>query len=90
MPERKTPITFSIYAPEADSVAVAGSFNDWSSTAHTMRKKKDGTWTKKISLPSGRHEYQFVINGELWESDKNAQAYCPNDFGGMNAVLVID
>jgi 1,4-alpha-glucan branching enzyme len=86
----KVSVTFSIFAPEAESVSVAGTFNDWQIDKHPMKQKQDGTWTKKISLPLGRHEYQFVINKEIWESDKNAEKYCPNDHGGMNAVLTLE
>ncbi|MDP6561524.1 MAG: isoamylase early set domain-containing protein [Candidatus Peribacteraceae bacterium] len=86
----KKSVTFSLFAPEATSVSVAGSFNGWQIDKHPMKQKKDGNWTKKTSLPIGRHEYQFVINGEIWESDKNAEKYCPNDHGGMNAVIVLE
>ncbi len=88
--KKKQSITFSIFAPAASSVSVAGSFNEWDEEKHPMRKKKDGTWTKRVSLPPGRHEYQFVINGEIWECDKNSEKYCPNTFGGMNSVLALE
>ncbi|MDA1209088.1 MAG: isoamylase early set domain-containing protein [bacterium] len=89
MSEKKS-VIFSLFAPEASTVSVAGSFNLWEIDKHPMKQKKDGTWTKKVSLPHGRHEYQFVINGEIWEIDKNAEKYCSNDLGGMNSVLLLE
>jgi 1,4-alpha-glucan branching enzyme len=60
MKERR--ITFSYADPNARSVAVAGSFNGWSADALLLRKKGK-KWEGAISLPPGRCEYRFVLDG---------------------------
>ncbi len=50
-------IEFKISAPEAKSVFVAGSFNDWNTKALPLKKSRDGMWRATIDLPAGRHEY---------------------------------
>ena len=84
---KNTSVPFTFFAPDATSVHVAGSFNDWNPKKHKLTKKKDGTWSKKVALKPGRHEYKFVINGDTWECDQHPRVCCPDGCGGMNAVL---
>ena len=69
-------------------VSIAGSFNDWQPSATPMVAVGDGLWVKELSLPPGRYEYRFVVNGQ-WVDDPNAKETAPNPHGGMNAVLTI-
>jgi 1,4-alpha-glucan branching enzyme len=57
-------------------VAVLGEFNAWDPSEATMRKLKDGTFTKTIELEVG-HEYQFryLVDGERWVNDTEADKY---------------
>ena len=45
-----------------DIINVAGGFNNWCGNCHPMTNRGDGIWERKIELPSGNHEYQFVVN----------------------------
>lgn len=83
-------VTFSFSAPGATSVHVVGTFNKWSKTKDTLRKGKDGTWTKTLRLKPGRYEYRFLLNGEQWENDGFAQECCQNEYGSWNCVKVVD
>lgn len=57
-PEGK--VTFRLRAPQAKEVKVQGQFGK--ETALT--KGDDGTWTATVeSVPSGVHEYRFVVDG---------------------------
>ena len=38
-------VTFKLDYPQAQSVFVAGSFNDWDTQAHPMRKTQKGHWS---------------------------------------------
>lgn len=71
-------ITFELFAPDADIVYLAGSFNNWANNREgrlqdlrfAMRgPDKFGIWRTTINLSRGRHEYQFVINGRDWIYD---------------------
>ncbi len=61
-------LRFSYAAPNAGSVALAGSFNDWSTTANPMVREEDGTWSTVLRLAKGTHEYKFVVDGQ-WLTD---------------------
>ena len=37
-------VLFRVWAPNANSVAVVGSFNDWNKTDRFMNKNRDGVW----------------------------------------------
>lgn len=51
--------------------------------------EKDGTgWKATLSLPPGRYEYKFVVDGQ-WMSDPGAKESVRNDFGGTNSILVV-
>jgi 1,4-alpha-glucan branching enzyme len=81
----KIAVEFKLSANEAKSVAVAGSFNQWS-TKKTPLRKEGECWTTTLKLPRGRYEYRFVVDGQ-WVSDPNAKESVANPFGGSNSVL---
>ena len=72
--------------PEAKSVFVAGSFNEWNPVPLT--RSNDGKWVGDLTGISGRHEYLFVVDGQ-WLPDPNARESVQNPFGGKNSVLIV-
>jgi 1,4-alpha-glucan branching enzyme len=54
----KTLVEFALEAPQAASVNIAGTFNDWSLKP---LRKNGALWKTTIFLPPGRHEYRFVV-----------------------------
>ena len=78
--------TFSLHAPEASQVCVAGTFNDWDPEARPLKQDKKGTWRTWTSLEPGRYEYRFVVDGE-WREDPACAETCDNSFGTCNSVL---
>ncbi len=74
--------------PDAESVCIVGSFNEWHPSVSPMLRLTDGTWAKELVLTPGRYEYRFVVDGE-WVDDPAATDYVPNPFGGRNAVLTV-
>ncbi len=63
-------VTFS-YRPskQAESVYLAGSFNDWKPTAHKMDgPDQEGRFTTRLKLKKGTYEYKFVLDGKTWET----------------------
>jgi cyclomaltodextrinase len=70
-PEAQTPHDF-VYqsATPLNSVAVAGSFNDWDKSGNPLLPDADGkTWRTTLDLPSGQYAYKFVVNGGTWVTD---------------------
>lgn len=77
-------------APEATSVAIVGEFNDWNvEKAIPMKKqKKNGVFKAIVELESGKeYQFRYLINGETWENDFEADAYAPTPFGVENSVI---
>jgi len=92
LPERfpnpdKERICLGLYAPDAQAVFVAGSFNGWQPSAMPLRKQTDGRWIIELTLEPGRHEYRFIVDGQ-WTDDPLSSAFVSNPFGGLNYVLV--
>jgi chromosome partitioning protein len=80
---------FTYYGPEATSVKIGGTFNNWNpSDEFLMEREEDGTWSKNISLKPGTYQYRFVVDGE-WVEDRNNSNYIHNAYGGYNSVLEI-
>ncbi|MCK9294857.1 MAG: isoamylase early set domain-containing protein [Desulfobulbaceae bacterium] len=79
---------FSLTAPEAKQVFIAGDFNDWNASEHAMRKFKDGKYSKMLKLKPGRYEYQFIVDGQWWTDPANPNRQ-PNSFGSENSVIEI-
>lgn len=58
---------FRLERPDAQSVGLAGEFNDWKS--QPMAKGNDGIWTVTVLLPPGSYGYKFLVNGGEWLFD---------------------
>ena len=82
-------VQFSLEAPTASTVAIAGDFNDWSPQVVLSDPDGDGIWTGRLALKPGVHQYMFVIDGTQWTTDPQADRYTDDGFGNRNAVLVI-
>ena len=82
------PIDFLLQVPHANSVVVAGAFNNWDASRTPLRKGQDGNWKVTVWLPPGRYEYRFVADGQ-WLSDPNAKESVQNQFGTTNSVVAV-
>lgn len=58
---------FRLEKSDAQSVSVAGEFNDWH--AQPMAKQSDGVWSTKVALAPGTYGYKFLVNGSEWMFD---------------------
>ena len=84
-------LLFVFHDDEADSVSVAGDFNGWSRVATPLKRKPSGLWSTEIVVPqTGRFAYKFIINGQRWLEDPSNGMKAPDNYGGLNSVLVIE
>jgi 1,4-alpha-glucan branching enzyme len=81
-------ITFTMDAPQARSVSVAGSFCEWKTDCHPMHKDRNGDWSVTLPLPFGNYQYRFLVDGE-WHDDPKCTSRAPNPFGTENCVLSV-
>ena len=82
-------VEFSLDAPGATTVAVAGDFSGWESNFVLDDANGDGICTGRIPITPGVHKYMFVIDGTEWVTDPRAQRYSDDGFGNRNAVLAV-
>ena len=82
-------VPVSYFAPEANTVAVAGDFNSWDVQAHMLERNRDGWWKINLKLNPGHYHYRFVINGEQWSDDPENPNKVPNEFASYNSILEV-
>ncbi len=83
-------VRFEFPAPEARSVSLAGSFNDWNGEATPLVKNPaTSVWSVTVRLAPGEHQYLFVIDAEQWVADPRAHAQVDDGFGQKNSVLTV-
>jgi hypothetical protein len=87
-PQLKNVVSLELVKPEAKSVAVAGSFNEWKPERTPLVPLGNGQWKGNLDVKPGRHEYLFVVDGQ-WLPDPNAKESVANPFGGKNSVLIV-
>jgi 1,4-alpha-glucan branching enzyme len=87
---KQLPVVFTLKVPGASSVAVIGTFNQWNAKGFEMKGDKErGVWSITLSLPQGRHEYAFLVDGKKVITDPQAAFYEEDGFGSQNSVLVL-
>ncbi|MGD8499231.1 MAG: AAA family ATPase [Phycisphaerales bacterium] len=73
--------------PRAESVQIAGDFNNWQPEQTPMQKVSDnGVWQMEMKLPAGRYRYRLVVDGQ-WQQDPYNELTELNPFGGLNSVV---
>ncbi len=81
-------VIFSVSAPEAKEVFIAGEFNGWQLDKASRMQRDGDTWSKKMNLSPGQYRYRFVIDGK-WVDDPANPEREMNPFGEMNSLLKI-
>jgi 1,4-alpha-glucan branching enzyme len=83
-------VTFTLpQAIEADSAAVVGDFNDWDPSIHEMRQLKNGLHKVTVELePDRTYEFRYLVDGDKWYNDWQADAYRRNVFGEENSIVL--
>jgi 1,4-alpha-glucan branching enzyme len=69
-------VGFRVWAPFAQSVAVAGEFNAWSTSAHPLTAEDSGYWSADVGGAGVGQQYKYVIvhdGATLWKNDPYAR-----------------
>lgn len=75
---------------QATSVSLCGEFNDWNSEIHPMTQRKDGRFSITVSLETGKsYRFKFLIDGDVWENDSDADGFRLNEFGSEDSVISV-
>lgn len=85
----KDVVTFTAFFPDADTVQIAGDFNNWQPQQTPMKKfRKNGLWKVKLPLNSGTYCYRLVVDGR-WMQDPCNDASAMNPYGELNSVVQV-
>lgn len=84
-------VTFRLWAPFANQVSVAGDFNAWSQSAHSLSSEGNGYWSADVPDAGLGQQYKFVIFNPLgvplWRMDPYARSIVHDKQGVLNGVI---
>ncbi len=83
---RGTRVEFILPATQAQTAAVVGSFTGWK--PRQMTRTAAG-WTISMLVPTGSHQFSFLLDGTRWYLPEGAPGIVDDGFGRKNATLVI-
>lgn len=83
-------VTFKVPLDWAEEkVSLVGDFNDWNPEANQM-EKNDQYWQTLIRLkPDRKYKFKYLVDGEYWKNDEQADDYVVNPFGTRDSILII-
>jgi len=82
-------VLFVADAPGANSVHLAGDFNNWSADATPMvSSNKDAGFRALLPLAPGCYSYRYVIDGH-WQADPHNDRSETNPFGELNSIVEV-
>lgn len=82
-------VMFVTLYPRANTVQIAGDFNNWQPESTQMERVGDkGTWRAKMDLAKGRYRYRLVVDGQ-WQQDPYNENMEMNPYGDYNSVLEV-
>ncbi len=82
-------VTFIMYEPSAQSVEIAGSFNNWERLKMFRNPSEPGMWGVRYNLKPGRHQYKYVVDNR-WMPDPENYSPADDGNGNVNSTFVID
>ena len=81
-------VVFSVSAPSAKEVYIAGDFNEWKLNEESRMRQDKGVWSKRLKLPIGKYHYRFVIDG-TWIEDASNPSREVNPYGSVDSLLEV-
>lgn len=82
-------VTFILYEPTAQTVEIAGSFNNWERLEMFRNPTEPGMWGVRYTLKPGRHQYKYVVDNR-WTHDPENYSPADDGNGNVNSTFVID
>ncbi|MDD2604852.1 MAG: isoamylase early set domain-containing protein [Desulfobacterales bacterium] len=74
---------------ETASVHLVGDFNDWSTSASPLKRRKDGSFNITLDFAIGKdYQFRYLVDGLTWLNDPQADGYVPSGFQGSDNSVV--
>ncbi len=75
-------------ARTAQTAFLVGDFNNWDERATPMQQFKNGSFKVSLTLePNREYQFRYLVNGNQWHNDWDAEKYVANPFSGDNSVI---
>jgi 1,4-alpha-glucan branching enzyme len=83
---------FAVWAPNAASVSVIGTFNNWDRHANYLSRKEAGIWQGFVhgAFPGAKYKYHIEANNGTFSADKADPLGCFQDTPPRNASIIWD
>ena len=82
-------VRFVVSYPDARTVSLAGTFNQWSVVSHPLALATPGVWATVVPLPPGEHLFMYVVDGKQWRSPPLAHDHTEDGFGLKNGIVLV-
>ncbi len=80
-------ITFECGFKNAGKIELVAEFNDWQPVEMKFVKSRQ-VFKSKFRLPTNKqYQFRYLIDGEFWENDNQADGYKANGFGSENSLV---
>ncbi|HLK55285.1 MAG TPA: alpha amylase N-terminal ig-like domain-containing protein [Chthonomonadaceae bacterium] len=71
------------------SIALAGEFNHWSTTANLLsRPTRGAAWSTTLTLEPGVYPFKYFVDGQRWVNDQSRPSQ-RDDSGNVNSLLIV-
>jgi len=88
---KEVSVTFTFEHPQARSVSLIGSFNQWKPRELEMHSRgEEKVWVLELRLPPGRYEYAFIVDGEVVQTDPASPFSERDGFGNQNSIIFVN
>lgn len=78
-----------VFVGQARTVSLVGDFNAWGAQPVSLVPTgSNGTWTASVPVPSGRHEYAFIVDGQRWVADPFAPS-SSDEFNTSSSIITV-
>jgi chromosome partitioning protein len=82
-------VKFAALYPKADTVQLAGDFNNWQPERTPLLKADaGGLWEIELPLNGGTYQYRYVVDGR-WQPDPYNKKISANPFGEYNSLVEV-
>lgn len=82
------PVTFTLAAPQAREVWLAGEMTGWGDHKRAMTRREDGVWRVTLDLAPGQWLYKFIVDGR-WVHDPATPDHDADGRGGQHSFVFV-
>jgi hypothetical protein len=82
-------LVFQIFQPEAETIAIAGSFNNWQYDTDYLTRNENGIFELKKKLLPGTYHYYFIVDGEPVADKFNPNVKVREPFGELVSEIQV-